>query len=36
MDYTLPQGIFCSKFVDKLDKAFKSTYPLLGASAVKK
>jgi hypothetical protein len=36
MDYTLPQGIFCSKFIVEVDAAFKSKYPLLGASAVKK
>lgn len=36
MEYSLPQGIFCSQFIDKVDKAFKSTYPLLGAAAVKK
>ena len=33
MDYSLPQGIFCSQFADRVDKTFKSTYPLLGASA---
>ena len=30
MDYSLPQGIFCFKFVDNVAKAFKSKYPLLG------
>ena len=35
-DYSLPPGIFCSQFIDKVDKAFKSTYPRLGATAVKK
>ena len=36
MDYTLPQGIFCSKYVPLVRDAFKSKYPLLGATAVKK
>ena len=33
MDYTLPEGIFCSRFADGVDKTFKSTYPDLGARA---
>jgi hypothetical protein len=36
MDYTLPQGIFCSKYVPLVRDTFKSKYPLLGATAVKK
>ena len=36
MDYDLPQWIFCSQYVDKVDAAFKFKYPFLGASAVKK
>jgi hypothetical protein len=36
MDYSLPRGIFCSQFIENVDKAFKSKYPKLGASAVKK
>jgi len=36
MDYSLPQGIFCSQYVDKVDAAFKFKYPLLGAAAAKK
>ncbi len=31
MDYSLPQGIFCSQFIKKADAAFKSKYPKLGA-----
>jgi hypothetical protein len=33
MDYDLPQGIFCSQFVGKVDASFKSKYKLLGAKA---
>jgi hypothetical protein len=36
MDYTLPRGMFCTEFIKNVDKAFKSKYPRLGASAVKK
>jgi len=36
MDFSLPQGIFCSQFVQKMRDAFKSKYPKLGATAVKK
>lgn len=32
MDYDLPQGIFCSQFVLRAREAFKSKYPLLGAT----
>ncbi|WP_437605652.1 hypothetical protein WMF20_31770 [Sorangium sp. So ce834] len=32
MDYNLPPGIFCKDFAGKAKVAFKSTYPLLGAS----
>jgi hypothetical protein len=35
MDYKLPQGIFCSNFIDKLEPAFKSAYPKLGATVTK-
>jgi hypothetical protein len=31
MDYDLPPGIFCSKFVDEVLALFKSRYPKLGA-----
>ncbi|MEO7328678.1 MAG: hypothetical protein ABI193_08885 [Minicystis sp.] len=34
-DYSLPQGIFCSQFVAKVDAAFKFKYPKLGALAKK-
>ncbi len=36
MDFSLPQGIFCSQFIEKVRGVFKSTYPYLGATAVKK
>jgi hypothetical protein len=36
MDYSLPQGIFCFQFVDKVNAAFKLKYPKLNASAVRK
>jgi hypothetical protein len=36
MDYSLPQGIFCFQFVQRVDGAFKTKYKLLGATAVKK
>jgi hypothetical protein len=36
MDYKLPSGIFCTKFIGDVDAAFKSKYPRLGAKAVKK
>lgn len=35
MDYKLPQGIFCQRFMTSVDAAFKAKYPLLGASAMK-
>jgi hypothetical protein len=35
MDYSLPQGIFCEQFVLRTRAAFKSKYPLLGASVTK-
>jgi len=35
MDYKLPPGVFCIDFVPKVDAAFKSKYPLLGASVTK-
>jgi hypothetical protein len=35
MDYNLPPGVFCTDFVPKVDAAFKSTYPRLGATAHK-
>ena len=31
MDYDLPQPIFCSQFVDKVEAAFKSKYKFLGS-----
>ena len=31
MDYDLPQPIFCSQFVDKVEAAFKSKYKYLGS-----
>ncbi len=36
MDYKLPQGIFCHKFITGVDALFKSRYPKLGASAAVK
>jgi hypothetical protein len=36
MDYSLPQGIFCFEFVDKVNAAFTLKYPKLNASAVRK
>ncbi len=33
MDFSLPQGIFCSQFVGKVDASFKSKYKPLGAKA---
>lgn len=36
MDFALPQGIFCIKFVGAVDALFKSKYKELGATAVKK
>ncbi|MFO0757005.1 MAG: hypothetical protein U0359_10955 [Byssovorax sp.] len=36
MDFSLPQGIFCSQFVPKVDNTFKVTYPYLGAAAINK
>ncbi|MRG94004.1 hypothetical protein [Polyangium spumosum] len=35
-NFELPSGIFCEKFIINVNKAFKETYPYLGASAVKK
>ncbi|MBK9260142.1 MAG: hypothetical protein IPM54_09935 [Polyangiaceae bacterium] len=35
MDYKLPPGIFCEKFIVGTRAAFKSTYPLLGAAVIK-
>ena len=35
MDYKLPQGIFCEKFVPAVDATFKSKYKKLGAKAIK-
>jgi hypothetical protein len=31
MDWDLPPGIFCLQYINKLEPAFKSTYPNLGA-----
>ena len=36
MDWDLPPGIFCIHFINKLEPAFKSAYPDLGATAAKK
>ena len=36
MDYSLPQGIFCSQYIKKVAAAFDSKYPSLKATAVKK
>jgi hypothetical protein len=35
MDYKLPPGIFCERFILAARAAFKSKYPLLGARVVK-
>jgi hypothetical protein len=35
MDYDLPQGIFCSQFIDKANAAFNSKYKPLGARVKK-
>ena len=32
MDYSLPEGIFCSQFVLGVEALFKSTYPKLGVT----
>ncbi|WP_437990112.1 hypothetical protein [Sorangium sp. So ce145] len=32
MDYHLPQGIFCSRFIDQTRATFKSKYKRLGAT----
>jgi len=34
-DYSIPSGIFCSRFILNVDAAFASTYPFLGARAKK-
>lgn len=31
MDFELPQGIFCDRFVRGVELTFKATYPLLGS-----
>ncbi|KYF73241.1 hypothetical protein BE17_31955 [Sorangium cellulosum] len=36
MDYDLPQGIFCHKFVEELKVTFKSRYPGLGGTAMRR
>jgi hypothetical protein len=36
MDWDLPPGIFCFRYINKLEPVFKSTYPDLGATAAKK
>ncbi len=36
MDYSLPQGFFCSQFLDKVEAAFASKYKPLGASVIRK
>lgn len=35
MDYKLPQGIFCERFIDGMRKSFPVMYPGLGASVLK-
>lgn len=35
MDFTLPQGIFCHKFVEETRATFKLKYPDLGATVTK-
>jgi hypothetical protein len=35
VDYKLPQGIFCEKFLDKVQERFDFKYRLLGAKARK-
>jgi hypothetical protein len=35
MDWDLPPGIFCIQYINKLEPAFKSTYPNLGAAVWK-
>ncbi|WP_437655619.1 hypothetical protein [Sorangium sp. So ce1182] len=35
MDYDLPQGIFCSRFIDQTRATFKSKYLRLGATVTK-
>lgn len=35
MDYSLPPGIFCHKFVDGMQALFKSRYPALGATVTR-
>jgi hypothetical protein len=35
MDFDLPQGIFCDRFVEGVKVAFKATYPNLGSSVRK-
>ena len=32
MDYELPPGIFCSRFIERVRAAFPSKYPKLGAT----
>lgn len=31
IDYSLPPGIFCFEFTDRMDKLIRSRYPMLGA-----
>jgi hypothetical protein len=31
MDYNLPQGIFCKRFIESMNRLFKARYPKLGA-----
>lgn len=35
MDYKLPPGIFCERFIDGMRKSFPAMYPGLGASVLK-
>ncbi|WP_437596127.1 hypothetical protein WMF28_26440 [Sorangium sp. So ce590] len=35
MNYNLPEGIFCSRFIDEMRATFKSKYPRLGATVMR-
>ena len=35
MDFTLPQGIFCEKFIKQVEATFKLKYPYLGSKVTK-
>ena len=35
MDYKLPNGIFCHKFIAEMSALFKGRYPFLGAAVMK-